>query len=84
MNELEFLEYRVLVSRDPDTGQLIAEVPTLGLADYGTDLSDALKHLEEMLRFHLDCLQEEGKSIPREQKTDEGFYFRLKSPAYAA
>ena len=66
MDELEFLEYRMLVSRDADTGRLIAEVPTLGLTDYGTDLPDALKHLEEMLRFHLDCLQEEGKSIPRE------------------
>ena len=84
MDELEFLEYRVLISRDPDTGQVVAEVPTLGVADYGADLPDALKQLEEMLRFHLECLQEEGKSIPREQKTDEGFYFRLKFSAHAA
>jgi len=84
MGELDFLEYRVLITRDPDTGQVVAEVPTLGLADYGTDLPDALKHVEELLRFHLECLQEEGKSIPREQKTDEGFYFRLKFPAHAA
>jgi predicted RNase H-like HicB family nuclease len=75
MGELEFLEYRVLVSRDPDTGQLLAEVPSLGLVDYGTDLPDALKHLEEMLRFHLDCLQEEGKSIPTEQRRTRGFTF---------
>ena len=84
MGELDFLEYRVLITRDSDTGQLVAEVPTLGLADYGTDLPDALKHLEDMLRFHLECLHEEGKVIPREQRTDEGFYFRLRMPADAA
>ena len=81
---MEFFEYRVLISRDDETGQVVGEIPLLGIADHGKDLPEALTHLEEMLRFHLECLQNEGKPIPRERHLDEGFFLRVKPPAYAA
>ena len=49
---MKFLDYRVSVTRDSDTGQLVAQIPSLGIADYGKDLVDALSNLDEMLRFH--------------------------------
>ena len=81
---MEFVEFRVIVKRDAETGQVVVEIPSLGIADYGKDLPEALTHLEEMLRFHLECLQEEGKPVPEERHTEEGFYLRVKPPAHAA
>jgi len=81
---MKFFEYRVSVVRDSETGQVVAEIPALQIADHGKDLPEALTHLEEMLRFHLECLQEEGKPIPKELHTEEGFYLRVKLPAHAA
>ena len=34
---MKFLDYRVSVTRDSDTGQLVAQIPSLGIADYGKD-----------------------------------------------
>jgi hypothetical protein len=65
---MEFLQYHVSVSRDAETGQVVAEIPTLQIADYGKDLPESLNHLEEMPRFHLECLQVEGKPIPEERE----------------
>ena len=81
---MDFLQYHVSVSRDTKTGQVVAEIPTLQIADYGKDLPEALNHLEEMLRFHLECLHAEGKPIPEERYSEEGFYLRVKPPAHAA
>jgi predicted RNase H-like HicB family nuclease len=81
---MEFLEFRVSVSRDEETGQVVGEIPALGIADYGKDLPEALTHLEAMLRFHLECLGKEGKPIPKERDVSEGFYLRVKPPAHAA
>ena len=81
---MKFLDYRISVTRDSDTGQLVAQIPSLGIADYGKDLVDALSNLDEMLRFHLESLQKEGKRIPKERHTKEGFYLRVKLRAHAA
>ncbi|MBI3077828.1 MAG: type II toxin-antitoxin system HicB family antitoxin [Deltaproteobacteria bacterium] len=82
--ETRFVQYRVCITRDAETGQIVAEIPVLGIADYGNDLPEALTRLEEMVRFHLECLQEEGKAIPEEQVAEEGFYVHVKLPAHAA
>lgn len=81
---MKFFEYRVSVSRDAETGHVIVEIPALGIADHGKDMPEALSRLEEMLRFHLECLHGEGKPIPEEQPIEEGFYLRVKLAAHAA
>jgi predicted RNase H-like HicB family nuclease len=58
------LGYRVLVTKDQETGSVVAEIPVLQIADFGTDVPEALDRLQAMLTFHLECLQEEGKPIP--------------------
>lgn len=78
------LAYRVLVTKNPETGQVVAEIPTLQIADFGADVPEALDRLQGMLTFHLECLREEGKPIPAEEGEDEGLYLRVKLPPHAA
>ena len=78
------LQYHVVFTKDPDTGSVVAEVPTLRIADFGGDVPDALDRLSAMVTFHLDCLREEGKPIPSEEGEEAGFYLRVKLPPHAA
>jgi predicted RNase H-like HicB family nuclease len=78
------LSYRVLFSRDPQTKSVVAEIPVLGIADHGADLPETLDRLRDMISFHLECLQEEGKPIPRDPGEEEGLYLRVRLPAHAA
>jgi predicted RNase H-like HicB family nuclease len=73
-----------LVSKDRETGSVVAEIPALQIADSGADVPEALNRLQAMLTFHLDCLLEEGKPIPSEGSEDEGLYMRVRLPAHAA
>ncbi len=59
-------QYRVLVTKDPDTGSVVAEVPALAIADSGSDVQEALANIRAMVAFHVECLQEEGRPIPTE------------------
>jgi predicted RNase H-like HicB family nuclease len=63
---------------------VVAEIPTLQLADFGADLPEALERLQEMASFHLDCLIQEGKPVPIETMEEAGFYLRVTLPPYAA
>ena len=80
----KFLEYRIKFVKDKKTGQITALVPTLGIADYGDNDSEALKNVRDMITFHIECLIEEGKPIPEEKSNSEGVYLRVKCPARAA
>jgi predicted RNase H-like HicB family nuclease len=58
------LGYRFLVTKDQETGSVVAEIPVLQIADFGADVPEALDRLKAMVEFHLECLLEEGKPIP--------------------
>ena len=62
--------YKVRLQWDAETQQMVAEIPALGIGDYGTNPASALESLREMVAFHLECLSEEGKAAPPE--TDDG------------
>ena len=76
--------YRVLLSHDSQTGETIAEVPALDIADCGTDASEALSKVQEMIAFHLECLTLEGKPVPSEESYEEGLYVQVRLPIGAA
>lgn len=78
-----FCQFLVVLSMDKETGQVVAEVPSLGIADYGTDSPEAVARLQQMVIFHLESLALEGKSIPIESDPQEGIYLRVKLPADA-
>ena len=76
--------YQVVFTRDPATASVVAEVPALQIADFGVDVPEALERLQAMAIFHLDCLVQEGKPIPTEEREEAGFYLRVKLPPHAA
>ena len=79
-----FAEYLVSVSRDEETGQVVAEIPTLQIADYGLDSEEALARLRDMTVFHLEALAEEGIAVPVEGPDAEGLFIQVRLPAHAA
>jgi hypothetical protein len=79
-----YLHYRVKLVRDKETNQVTALVPALGIGDCGKDAQQALRRVQKMIAFHLDCLVEEGSKVPPESSMDEGLYLRVKAPGRAA
>ena len=78
------LQYQVAFTRDPETASVVAEIPALQIADFGVDVPEALDRLQSMVTFHLDCLIQEGKPVPTEEREEAGFYLRVKLPPHAA
>lgn len=62
------LNYRVIIEPDTETGTnkagFTAYCPTLGIADDGDTIEEALENIQRMIPFHLESLQAEGQSIP--------------------
>lgn len=84
MGAAAILDYRVAFTRDPETASVVAEIPALQIADFGVDVPEALERLQAMVTFHLDCLVQEGKPIPTEDREEAGLYLRVKLPPHAA
>ncbi len=84
MNKQDLYQFRVTLSRDPETQQTVAQVPALDIADYGIDTQEALHCLQEMLVFHLESLVSEGKPVPGDEGQEEGFYLRVRLPVGAS
>jgi predicted RNase H-like HicB family nuclease len=67
--------YRIIIKPDiyPDTNKpcYSAFVPTLGLADYGDSIEEAVKNTGNLIKFHLESLEAEGKEIPVDQPDKE-------------
>lgn len=83
MSGPDTLQYQVVFTRDWETASVVAEIPTLQIADFGADMPEALERLQAMVTFHLDCLRQEGKPIPTEKGEEAGFYLRVKLPPHA-
>lgn len=78
------LNYRIIVEPDEQTGTgkpgYTAFCPTLGVADDGDTIEEALTRIKSLIKFHLECLAEEGKPIPAPDK-DESLITMLKIEA---
>lgn len=72
MSRAATLAYRVLVTKDPETGSVVAEIPALHIPDFGVDVPEALERLRAMRTFHLDCLREEGRPILADRPMGDG------------
>ena len=84
MQTQDLYRYRVVLSYDDDSGDAIAVIPSLNLADQGKDGQEALKNIQDMLLFHLECLALEGEEIPIEESWEEGLYLQVRVPVVAA
>ncbi len=60
-------QYTVVLIPDEDEGGYTVTVPALpGLVAQGESREDALRMAREAIAFHLECLQEEGETVPTE------------------
>lgn len=63
----EVFNYRVIIERERyDDGKSVyaAYVPALGISDYGPTFEKALENTEKLIKFHVECLIEEGEPVP--------------------
>lgn len=64
----KILNYRIIIEPDEETGTgkkgFTAFCPTLGVADDGKTVEEAVTNLKKLVLFHLECLRDEGKDIP--------------------
>lgn len=67
----KYLDYRIVITPDTRTGSgqhcFTAFVPTLGIATDGDSVEEALRNVQEMIAFHLECLRREKQPLPVEQ-----------------
>ena len=69
------LDYRVVVKPDKRLGGnkpcFTAYCSTLGVADDGDTVEEALENIRKTIAFHLKCLQAEGKEVPIDRPSEE-------------
>lgn len=64
----QILNYTVIIKPDRRTGTnepcYSVSCPTLGLADDGNTIEEALRNMKAMIKFDIECLTEEGEEVP--------------------
>lgn len=65
------LNYRIIIQPDKRTGTEKAcysvYCPTLGLADEGETVEEAVSNMKKLIKFHLESLVKEKEEIPQEE-----------------
>lgn len=67
------LNYRIIIEPEKMGKKTVynAYCPTLGLADYGDSIDEALKNIQALIKFHIKSLLEDGLEVPTENTTEE-------------
>lgn len=89
--ETKVLNYRIIIESDTRTGTnepgYAAYCPTLGLADGGDTIEEAVENIKKLIVFHIECLVKERESVPFDSeeemlltakvrvRVDQGFSF---------
>lgn len=69
----QVLNYRIIIEPEK-MGKKIAYnayCNTLGLADYGYSVDEAIKNIKSLIKFHIECLLEDGIEVPTENTEEE-------------
>lgn len=69
--QAKVLNYRIIIEPEKQGKKTVynAYCPTLGVADYGDSIDEAVKHMKSLIKFHIECLLEEGLEVPPEDIT---------------
>ena len=74
--EKSVLNYRVIVEPDTRVGTkqkcFTAYCPTLGIADDGDTIDEALMNIKEGIQCYVEALMKEGKEVPSPDNLNEG------------
>lgn len=62
----QVLNYRIIIEPEKMGRKTVynAYCPTLGVADYGNSIDEALKSIKDGIELAMECLRDEGKEIP--------------------
>jgi len=65
---MEAMEYTVILHWDEEYNGYWIEVPALpGCVSQGKSKEEALANIKEAIELHLECLEEDGEVIPKEE-----------------
>ena len=65
---MEAMEYTVILHCDEEYCGYWVEVPALpGCVSQGKSKEEALANIKEAIELHLECLEEDGEVIPKEE-----------------
>ncbi len=66
--EAKVLNYRIIIEPDKRIGTnepgYAAYCPTLGLADGGDTIEEAIENIKKLITFHIECLAKDKQPIP--------------------
>ena len=71
--EKQVLNYRIIIEPEKMGRKTVynAYCDTLGLADYGDSVEEAVKNIKSLMKFHIECLLEDGIEVPAENVEKE-------------
>ena len=71
--QAKVLNYRIIIEPEKQGKKTVynAYCPTLGVADYGDSIDEAIKHIKSLIKFHIECLLEEKLEVPQENTAAE-------------
>lgn len=69
----QVLNYRIIIEPEKMGRKVVynAYCDTLGLADYGDSIEEAIKNIKSLIKFHIKCLLEDGLEVPKEDAEKE-------------
>ena len=83
--ETKILNYRIIVEPDERTGTgkscYSAYCPTLGIADSGDTVEEAIKNIKRGIEVWIESLAKDGEAVPVDQVEDSMVvYTKVKGP----
>lgn len=70
--DTKVLNYRVIITPEKVKGKTVynALSPTLGVADWGKTVEQAVEHIKGAIECHIECLLKNHEPIPSEDTDD--------------
>lgn len=71
--QTQVLNYRIIIEPEKVGRKTVfnAYCPTLGVADYGDSIEEAIKHIQSLIKFHIECLLEDKVEVPVDNLENE-------------
>ncbi len=69
----QILNYRIIIEPEKQGKKTAynAYCPVLGLADWGSSIDEAVKNIQSLVKFHVECLLKDGLEVPEENTFEE-------------
>ncbi|MBN1323430.1 MAG: type II toxin-antitoxin system HicB family antitoxin [Methanotrichaceae archaeon] len=64
---MRYLNYRILLRREPEGGYTVTVPMLLGCVTYGETVDEAIAMAREAIELYIEDLQEKGEDIPTEE-----------------